>query len=211
MKRDLNGILRASVRILSDIQLKRPPLPILSQNSFHTINFVLQYDLYLQRQKRLNPKYTNDEEPQTTGCGQALVNLIKRRRTASSSSSTSPEIKSKIKEIINLLNKLFSIALVQPNLSKHHLFRMRSRTRPWSMTPYPYWVVRRYDDLYIMSLVKIELSNTMIANDDGSLPVTPDRFADWLLINIPFEIQTVQKILSFPTTIQRCKCIYIYE
>lgn len=62
-----------------------------------------------------------------------------------------------------------------------------------------------------MSLVKLELSNTMLANDDGSLPVTADRFADWLLINIPFEIQTVQKILSFPTTIQRCKdLIFIY-
>jgi hypothetical protein len=56
-----------------------------------------------------------------------------------------------------------------------------------------------------MSLVKIELNNTMLANDDGSLPVTPDRFADWLLMNIPFEIQTVQKILSFPTNIQRCR------
>jgi hypothetical protein len=56
-----------------------------------------------------------------------------------------------------------------------------------------------------MSLVKLELSNTMLANDDGSLPVTADRFADWLLMNIPFEIQTVQKILSFPTTIQKCQ------
>ena len=60
-----------------------------------------------------------------------------------------------------------------------------------------------------MSLVKLELSNTMLANDDGSLPVTPDRFADWLLMNIPFEIQTVQKILSFPTTIQRCKYLVV--
>jgi hypothetical protein len=101
MKRDLNGILRANVRILSDIQLKRPPLPTISQKSFHTINFVLQYDLCLQRQKRLNQKYNDDDEQQTTGCGQALVNLIKRRRTASSS-STSPEIKSKINEIIYL-------------------------------------------------------------------------------------------------------------
>jgi hypothetical protein len=83
---------------------------------------------------------------------------------------------------------------------------MRSRRCPWSLTPYPYWVIRRYDDAYIMSLVKLELNNTMLANDDGSLPLTPDRFADWLLINIPFEIQTVQKILSFPTTIQRCMC-----
>lgn len=85
---------------------------------------------------------------------------------------------------------------------------MRSRAYPWSSTPYPYWIVRQYDDVYMMSLVKIELRNNMVANDDGSLPVTPDRFADWLLINIPFEIQTVQKILSFPTTIQRCKCFY---
>ena len=88
---------------------------------------------------------------------------------------------------------------------------MRSRACPWSLTPYPYWVVRRYDDAYIMSLVKLELSNTMLANDDGSLPVTADRFADWLLINIPFEIQTVQKILSFPTTIQRCTYFRLFE
>jgi cereblon len=84
---------------------------------------------------------------------------------------------------------------------------MRSRRCPWSLTPYPYWVIRRYDDVYIMSLVKLELSNTMLANDDGSLPLTSDRFADWLLINIPFEIQTVQKILSFPTTIQRLRFV----
>lgn len=104
------------------------------------------------------------------------------------------------------------IGLISSNLSKRNLFRIRSRTSPWSLTPYPYWVIRRYDDMYIMSLVKLELNNTMLANDDGSLPVTPDRFADWLLINIPFEIQTVQKILSFPTTIQRCKdLIEIFE
>ena len=93
--------------------------------------------------------------------------------------------------------------MTQP--SKQRLFRLRSRQAPWSLTPYPYWVVRQYDDVYVMSLVKLELNNTMLANDDGSLPITPDRFADWLLMNIPFEIQTVQKILSFPTTIQRCK------
>ncbi|CAF1394972.1 unnamed protein product [Rotaria magnacalcarata] len=191
MKRDLNGILRAYVRILPDLQLKRPPLPVISQNYIHTINFVLQYDLCLQRQKRLNQKCVDNNEHQTVGCGQALINLIKRKRTASSSSTTSHDSKS----------------LVLPNLSKQHFFRMRSRTSPWSLTPYPYWVIRRYDDVYIMSLVKIELNNTMIANDDGSLPVTPDRFADWLLINIPFEIQTVQKILSFPTTIQRLRFV----
>ncbi|CAF0731852.1 unnamed protein product [Adineta steineri] len=193
MKRDLNGILRAYVRILPDIQLKRPPLPIISQNFIHTINFVLQYDLCLQRQKRLNQKYINDnEQTTTTSCGQALVNLIKRKRTTSSSSSiTSYDTKS----------------LVHIKLSNQHLFRIRSRKCPWSLTPYPYWVVRRYDDMYIMSLVKFELNNTMLANDDGSLPVTPDRFADWLLMNIPFEIQTVQKILSFPTTIQRLRFV----
>lgn len=95
MKRDLNGILRASVRILPDIKLKRPPLPTVSQNYFQTINFVLQYDICLQRQKRFNQKYTNDNEQQATGCGQGLINLIKRRRTTSSSSTTSQEIKSK--------------------------------------------------------------------------------------------------------------------
>jgi len=100
---------------------------------------------------------------------------------------------------------LFSVGLIPVNLSKQNLFRLRSRGCPWSLTPYPYWVIRQYDEIYIMSLVKLELSNTMLANDDGSLPVTADRFADWLLINIPFEIQTVQKILSFSTTIQRCK------
>ncbi|CAF4527210.1 unnamed protein product, partial [Rotaria magnacalcarata] len=41
IKRDLNGILRAYVRILPDLQLKRPPLPVISQNYIHTINFVL--------------------------------------------------------------------------------------------------------------------------------------------------------------------------
>ena len=100
---------------------------------------------------------------------------------------------------------MFSVGLIPVNLSKQNLFRLRSRGCPWSLTPYPYWVIRQYDEIYIMSLVKLELSNTMLANDDGSLPVTADRFADWLLINIPFEIQTVQKILSFSTTIQRCK------
>lgn len=94
MKRDLNGILRASVRILPDIQLKRPPLPSISQTHIHTINFVLQYDLFLQRQKRLNQKYVNDNERSTIGCGQALVNLIKRKRTTSSSSSTTSQDKS---------------------------------------------------------------------------------------------------------------------
>ncbi|CAF4707521.1 unnamed protein product, partial [Rotaria sp. Silwood1] len=192
MKRDLNGMLRAYVRILPDMELKRPPLPVISQNYIHTINFVLQYDLCLQRQKRFNQKYINDDEQPTIGCGQALINLIKRKRTTSSSSSTaSHDTKS----------------LVLPNVSKQHLFRMRSRTCPWSLTPYPYWVIRRYDDIYIMSLIKLELSNTMLANDDGSLPVTPDHFADWLLINIPFEIQTVQKILSFLTTIQRLRFV----
>jgi hypothetical protein len=48
MKGDLNGICRAYVRILPDIQLKRPPLPMINQNYIHTINFVLQYDLSLQ-------------------------------------------------------------------------------------------------------------------------------------------------------------------
>lgn len=91
MKRDLNGILRAYVRIIPDIQFKRPPLPAISQNYIHTINFVLQYDLYLQRQKRLNQKYANDNEQETTGCGQALINLIKRKRTPSSSSSTTSQ------------------------------------------------------------------------------------------------------------------------
>ncbi|CAF0895483.1 unnamed protein product [Rotaria sp. Silwood1] len=192
MKRDLNGMLRAYVRILPDMELKRPPLPVISQNYIHTINFVLQYDLCLQRQKRFNQKYINDDEQPTIGCGQALINLIKRKRTTSSSSSTaSHDTKS----------------LVLPNVSKQHLFRMRSRTCPWSLTPYPYWVIRRYDDIYIMSLIKLELSNTMLANDDGSLPVTPDHFADWLLINIPFEIQTIQKILSFLTTIQRLRFV----
>jgi ATP-dependent Lon protease len=97
MKRDLNGMLRAYVRILPDIQLKRPPLPIISHNYIHTINFVLQYDLSLQRQKRLNQKFVNDNDEQPIGCGQALVNLIKRRRTASSSSTatTSPDTKSR--------------------------------------------------------------------------------------------------------------------
>ena len=85
-----------------------------------------------------------------------------------------------------------------------NLFTVRSRTRPWSLTPYPYWVIRKYDEIYIMSLVKLEISSTMLVSDDGSLPITPDRFADWLLSNIPFEIQTVQKILSYPTIIQRC-------
>ena len=109
MKRDLNGILRAYVRILPDTQLKRPPLPIISQNYIHTINFVLQYDLNLQREKRLNQKYINDNEQQTTGCGQALINLIKRKRTTSSSSSaTSQDTKSKRKEYISILNQLFS-------------------------------------------------------------------------------------------------------
>lgn len=98
MKRDLNGILRAYVRILPDIQLRRPPLPILSQHYIHTINFVLQYDICLQRSKRLNQKYDNDNEQQTTGCGQALVNFIKRRRTTSSTSSiTSQDTKSIMK------------------------------------------------------------------------------------------------------------------
>ncbi|UJR28922.1 hypothetical protein I4U23_010140 [Adineta vaga] len=190
MKRDLNGILRAYVRILPDIQLRRPPFPSISQNYIHTINFTLQYDLCLQRQKRF--RHTDDNEQQTTGCGQALINLIKRKRTTSSSSSTtSHESKS----------------LILSNPLKQNLFRLRSRRCPWSLTPYPYWVVRRYDDVYVMSLVKLELNNTMLANDDGSLPVTPDRFADWLLMNIPFEIQTVQKILSFPTTIQRLRFI----
>ena len=96
MKRDLNGILRASVRILPDIKLKRPPLPTVSHNYLQTINFVLQYDICLQRQKRFNQKYTNDNEQQATSCGQGLINLIKRKRTTSSSSSTtSQEIKSK--------------------------------------------------------------------------------------------------------------------
>lgn len=84
-------------------------------------------------------------------------------------------------------------------------FSSRSRGLPWSATPYPYWVLRKYDELYVMSLIKIEISSTMLVNVDGSLPITPDRFSDWLLINIPFEIQTVQKIISYPTTIQRCK------
>ena len=104
MKRDLNGILRASVRILPDMQLKRPPLPMISQNYIHTINFVLQYDLCLQRQKRLNQKYLNNNEQPTIGCGQALINFIKRKRTtttttssssSSSSSTTSQDTKSK--------------------------------------------------------------------------------------------------------------------
>jgi hypothetical protein len=106
MKRDLNGILRAYVRILPDIQLKRPPLPIISQNYIHTINFVLQYDLCLQRQKRSNQKYINDDEQQqATGCVQALVNLVKRKRTTSSTSSiTSQETKSKRKMNDFILN-----------------------------------------------------------------------------------------------------------
>ena len=98
--------------------------------------------------------------------------------------------------------------LVPTSASKLHLFRQRSRGAPWSLTPYPYWILRQYNDVYIMSLIKLELSNTMLANDDGSLPVTADRFSDWLLINIPFEIQAVQKILSFPTTIQRCTDVF---
>ena len=88
-------ILRAQVRILPDIQLKQPPLPIISQNYIHTINFVLQYDLCLQRQKRLNQKYINDNEQQITGCGQALVNFIKRKRTTSSTSSTTTSLDTK--------------------------------------------------------------------------------------------------------------------
>jgi hypothetical protein len=64
MKRDLNGILQSYVRIVLDIQLKRAPL-----NYIHTINFVWQYDLSLQQQKRLNPKHISDDEPPTIGCG----------------------------------------------------------------------------------------------------------------------------------------------
>lgn len=88
MKRDLNGILRANVRILPDIHLRRPPLPMISQNFIHTINFVLQNDIYLQREKRLNQRYNDDNEEGATGCGQVLMNFIKRRRTTSSTSST---------------------------------------------------------------------------------------------------------------------------
>ena len=96
MKRDLNGVLRADVRILPDVLLRNPPLPSLSQNYIHTINFVLQYDMYLQRQKRVNHIDTDDQ--QTTSCRQALMKLIKRKRTTSSSSSstTSQETKSTI-------------------------------------------------------------------------------------------------------------------
>jgi hypothetical protein len=67
---------------------------MISQNYLHTINFVLQYDIDLQRQKRLNQKYMDDNEQQPTGCGQALINLIKRKRTTSSSSTTSQNTKS---------------------------------------------------------------------------------------------------------------------
>ena len=83
MKRDLNGILRASVKILPEIHLKRPPLPTISQNYIHTINFALQHDIFLQRQRRLNQNFPKTDS-QSTGCAQALVNLIKRRRTSSS-------------------------------------------------------------------------------------------------------------------------------
>ena len=85
MKRDLNGILRAHVRILPDVQLRRPPFSQISQSYIHTVNFVLQQDLCLQRQKRFNPNSANETESAATGCGQVLVNFIKRRRTTSSS------------------------------------------------------------------------------------------------------------------------------
>ena len=88
MKRDLNGILRAHVRILPDVQLRRPPFSQISQSYIHTVNFVLQQDLCLQRQKRFNPNSANETESAATGCGQGLVNFIKRRRTTSSSSSS---------------------------------------------------------------------------------------------------------------------------
>ena len=210
MKRDLNGILRAHVRILPEIHLRRPPLPMISQNFIHTINFVLQHDLYLQREKRLNQRFNDDSEPESAGCGQVLMNLIKRRRTTSSMSSThSHETKSDRRCFLRsetLEHPRSLLGLVPAHLARHHLFHRRSRTCPWSLTPFPYWVVRQYDDVYVMTLIKTELNNTMLANDDGSLPVTSDRFADWLLMNIPFEIQTVQKILAFPTTIQRRLC-----
>lgn len=107
-----------------------------------------------------------------------------------------------------LIGTFSALILSAPCNQKHDLFQRRSRLSPWSSTRYPYWIIRQYDDTYIMSLIKCELSNTMLAVDDGSLPVTSDRFADWLLINIPFEIQTVQKILSFPSTIQRRKKLH---
>lgn len=91
MKRDLNGILRAQVRILPEIKLKRPPLPFISHNHIHTINFVLQYDIYLQRQKRFHQRDTEVNDQQTTGCAQGLLNLIKRKRTTSSTSSTNSQ------------------------------------------------------------------------------------------------------------------------
>lgn len=190
MKRDLNGILRANVRILPEIILRRPPLPMLSQKSILTINFLLQTQLRSQREKFFNKKSfnENDDDESTNGvaaCGQAFVNFIKRQRTTS---STSQKIKT----------------FVDP---KQILLHRRCRTNSWALSPYPYWIIRQYDEIYVMSLIKFELSNTMLATDDGSLPITADRFADWLLINIPFEIQTVQKILSFPTIIQRLRFV----
>lgn len=92
MKRDLNGILRAHVRILPDIHLRRPPLPWISRPSIQTINFLLQYDLSLQRERLLNRRSVHDHDDEaTSGCGQAFVNFIKRRRTTSSTSSTSSQ------------------------------------------------------------------------------------------------------------------------
>jgi Lon protease-like protein len=88
MKRDLNGILRAHVRILPEIYLRRPPLPIISQNDIHRINFVLQHDLYLQREKYFNRKYVDNEVEHevNTDCEQIVTSSTKRRRTTSSSS-----------------------------------------------------------------------------------------------------------------------------
>lgn len=84
MKRDLNGIMRAPVKILPEIYLRRPPYPTISRRYIHTINFVLQADIRMQREKRLNRTFSQIDNEETANCGQMLANFIKRRRTTSS-------------------------------------------------------------------------------------------------------------------------------
>ncbi|CAF1093738.1 unnamed protein product [Didymodactylos carnosus] len=229
IKRDLYGIEHAQVKILPEINLDRPYLMTfksICKTYFHIMNYCRNYDITIQNQKfneqREEHKQDEKEEITTSTCGQfvqqAMHLLTKRRRTSSSTStSTSSNVNNNhaissvevdtdptVSDPKRCLKRPCSLS---PQEQRAKLYKFRTRYGLCSMTPYPYWIYRQYDPYYIMSLIKLEINNIQNTKHIESMPVQPGAFSDWLLMNLPFELHTVQNILALPTCVQRLQFV----